>query len=62
MPEPRFCHKCGLGLNGKVESELSDGTKYGRCSRCQRPYVVSVGKKVKAQTPEVESKSEPTEE
>lgn len=61
MPELKTCRTCGVGLDGKVEYELPDGTEYGRCSRCRRPYVVSVGGEVKAPEPESEPEPEPAE-
>lgn len=58
-----ICRRCRATLDGKVEYELPDGAKYGRCSRCQHPYVISKGKGTETPEPEPEPpEPEPTEE
>lgn len=64
MSELKTCRKCGAGLDGKVEYELPNGAEYGRCSLCQRPYVITVAREPEEanQEPEPEPESEPEAE
>lgn len=39
--QENICLTCGAGLDSKVDYELPDGSKRGRCSVCRRPYVIS---------------------
>lgn len=60
--EKNVCKHCGTALDGKVVEVFPDGAEQGRCTRCYRPYVITVGGKPIEPEPEPEPESEPEAE